>query len=81
MVAIWVVLRTCWSLCEIFGKVRFLARTHGGLLLGELTVICVESYGTLGVGVLESLGFRKAERNLGWRVIESMTLDLFMRGE
>lgn len=81
IVAIWVVIHTCWSLWEIFSEVRFLARTDGGLLFGELTVISVESYGTLRIDVFESFGLGETEGNLGWRVIERMFLDLFVRGE
>jgi hypothetical protein len=80
VIAIRLVFRTRRSLREIFSEIGFLARTDGGLLLGELTVICVESNRALGVCVLESFGFGEAEGNLGWRVIEGMFLDLFMRG-
>lgn len=70
----------CTSRCLLFRKeVYFLASSYRRLSLWELTVVRVESDGTLRIIIFESFWFREAERNLCWRIVCRILLDVLMR--
>lgn len=78
MVTIWIVLGATGRLGQISSKIIFFARANRGLLLRQLTLIGIVGDRTLRVVVQEAFGLRKAEGDLGRRVVAWMPLHFLM---
>lgn len=81
IVTVGVVLGACGSRREDSIEIELLFGANGGLSTRQLAGIRVEGDWTLGVIILEALGFRKAEGHFSGRVVGEVLLDILMRNQ